>query len=232
MGRWAWAADAFDFDNDGSPEIYIACGMLTNSSEQDLMSFFWRQVVANSPATRTAAPDYENGWNALDQWIREDYSWNGREPNVLYARRGGRFYDFSAFRGSTSQTTAARSLSLTLMAMEISTCCSKAAWGHRCVRCVMIGAAANQSRSHSPASNPTATASGLSWKCGTRAGLWHCTSLRGPATFPSTQKFCMSGWPILASRKKFGSNGPRDRCRSSKTCSLGFVTRLSKDLAI
>jgi len=89
----------FDFDNDGSPEIYIACGMLTNSSEQDLMSFFWRQVVANSPATRTAAPDYENGWNALDQWIREDYSWNGREPNVLYARRGGRFYDFSCVSG-------------------------------------------------------------------------------------------------------------------------------------
>ncbi len=99
MGRWAWAADAFDFDNDGSPEIYIACGMLTNSSEQDLMSFFWRQVVAHSPATKTAAPDYENGWNALDQWIREDYSWNGREPNVLYARRAGRFYDFSGVSG-------------------------------------------------------------------------------------------------------------------------------------
>ena len=31
MGRWAWSADGFDFDNDGAPEIYIACGMLTNA---------------------------------------------------------------------------------------------------------------------------------------------------------------------------------------------------------
>jgi tetratricopeptide (TPR) repeat protein len=99
MGRWAWSSDAFDFDNDGSPEIYIACGMLTNPSEKDLMSFFWRQVVARSPVTNTAAPAYENGWNAIDQWMREDYSWNGREPNVLYARRHGRFYDFSGVSG-------------------------------------------------------------------------------------------------------------------------------------
>jgi len=99
MGRWAWSADGLDFDNDGTPEIYITCGMLTNSSEKDLGGFFWRQVVSRSPATRIAAPAYENGWNALDQWIREDYSWNGREPNVLYARRNGRFYDFSGVSG-------------------------------------------------------------------------------------------------------------------------------------
>jgi tetratricopeptide (TPR) repeat protein len=99
MGRWAWSADGLDFDNDGNPEIYITCGMLTGSSEKDLESFFWRQVVSRSPATRVAAPAYENGWNALDQWIRESYSWSGREPNVLYARRKGRFYDFSGVSG-------------------------------------------------------------------------------------------------------------------------------------
>ncbi|MEO7142238.1 MAG: VCBS repeat-containing protein, partial [Bryobacteraceae bacterium] len=44
MGRWAWSADGIDFDNDGAPEILIATGMLTNSSEKDLTSFFWRQV--------------------------------------------------------------------------------------------------------------------------------------------------------------------------------------------
>ncbi len=99
MGRWAWSSDGIDFDNDGSPEIYIACGMLTNSSQTDLESFFWRQVVSRSPATASASPAYENGWNALNQLIREDYSWNGREPNVLYARRGSRFYDFSGVSG-------------------------------------------------------------------------------------------------------------------------------------
>ena len=99
MGRWAWSADGFDFDNDGAPEIYVTCGMLTNPSEADVMSFFWRQVVARSPATQTAAPAYENGWNAINQFIREDYSWNGREPNVLYARRGGRYRDYSGVSG-------------------------------------------------------------------------------------------------------------------------------------
>jgi len=99
MGRWAWGSDGIDFDNDGTPEIYIACGMLTNSSPEDLMSFFWRQVVSRSPATNIAAPAYENGWNAMNQLIRGDRSWSGREPNVLYARRGGHFYDYSGVSG-------------------------------------------------------------------------------------------------------------------------------------
>jgi tetratricopeptide (TPR) repeat protein len=99
MGRWAWSAGGFDFDNDGAPEIYIACGMLTNPSGLDAMSFFWRQVVAHSPATQSAAPEYEKGWNAINQFVREDCSWNGREPNVLYARRGGRYRDYSGVSG-------------------------------------------------------------------------------------------------------------------------------------
>jgi tetratricopeptide (TPR) repeat protein len=99
MGRWAWSADGFDFDNDGAPEIYVACGMLTNPSERDAASFFWRQVVANSPPRQAPAAAYENGWNAINQFIREDCSWNGREPNVLFARRGERYYDFSGVSG-------------------------------------------------------------------------------------------------------------------------------------
>ncbi|MEX2301745.1 MAG: FG-GAP-like repeat-containing protein [Bryobacterales bacterium] len=106
MGRWSWTGDALDFDCDGTPEIYVTAGMLTNSPETntqsnapDLMSFFWRQVVAKSPPALQAASGYENGWNAINQLIREDYSWNGREPNVFYARRGKRYYDLSGISG-------------------------------------------------------------------------------------------------------------------------------------
>ena len=99
MGRWAWSADALDFDNDGSPEIYVTCGMISSTSQKDLSSFFWRQVVARTPNSLEPAPRYENGWNALNQLIREDYSWNGREPNVFYARRAGRYYDLSGISG-------------------------------------------------------------------------------------------------------------------------------------
>ncbi len=75
MGRWAWGSGGFDFDHDGAPEILIATGMVTNdfgqgAGEPDLESFFWRQVVAKSPAKSEAAAEYENGWNALNQFIR------------------------------------------------------------------------------------------------------------------------------------------------------------------
>ncbi len=99
MGRWAWSSGGFDFDLDGVPEILIATGMVTNSSKTDLNGFFWRQVVAKSPLKQTAAPDYENGWSAINQLIREDDSWCGHEPNVFYVRHNGRFRDASGVSG-------------------------------------------------------------------------------------------------------------------------------------
>jgi tetratricopeptide (TPR) repeat protein len=98
MGRWAWAADGFDFDNDGAPEILVTAGMITHGAH-DAMSFFWRHVVARSPQSAQPAPDYENGWAALNEAIREDYSWSGNERNLFYVRRGGRYYDFSGVSG-------------------------------------------------------------------------------------------------------------------------------------
>jgi tetratricopeptide (TPR) repeat protein len=99
MGRWGWSADAADFDNDGQPELFLTCGMLTGEKTPDLMGFFWRQVVARTP--RDAGPNarYENGWNAINQFIREGYSWNGNEPNVFYIKDGIQYRDVSAESG-------------------------------------------------------------------------------------------------------------------------------------
>jgi len=99
FGRWAWASGGHDLDNDGEAEIFVTCGMLTNASTTDLNSFFWRQVVNRSPVTATRSAVYENGWNAINQFIREEYSWNGHEPNVLHVRRGNRYFDFSGVSG-------------------------------------------------------------------------------------------------------------------------------------
>jgi tetratricopeptide (TPR) repeat protein len=103
MGRWAWSSGGFDWDLDGVPEILIATGMVTNPSgtdlNKDLNSFFWRQVVAKTPEKQRAAPDYENGWNALNQLIRGGYSWNGREPNVFYVKQDGAYRDASGVSG-------------------------------------------------------------------------------------------------------------------------------------
>ena len=99
MGRWSWSGGGFDFDLDGTPEILVTAGMITHSPEKDLCSFFWRKVVAESPAEAKPATGYETGWNCLHQLLREDYSWNGNEPNVFYVRREGRYRDFSGVSG-------------------------------------------------------------------------------------------------------------------------------------
>ncbi|HKD04528.1 MAG TPA: VCBS repeat-containing protein, partial [Bryobacteraceae bacterium] len=99
MGRWAWSADGIDFDNDGVPEIFITAGMLTNSSETDLESFFWRKVAAASPDVARPDAAYEDGWNSLSRATHEKYSEAGRQPNVFYVRRGGKYYDFSGISG-------------------------------------------------------------------------------------------------------------------------------------
>src|SRR5271167_1312694 len=110
VGRWAWSSDAWDFDHDGYPDLYIANGYISGpptsgrkSSERDMgdvSSFFWRQVVANSPQNPTPSPKYELGWNAINELIRSDASWNGYERNVFYVNNhDGTFSDVSGTLG-------------------------------------------------------------------------------------------------------------------------------------
>ena len=100
MGRWAWSSDAFDFDHDGFLDLYITNGMVSGPLRQDLNSFFWRQVVAESPDEAHASKEYEQGWNAINELIRSDGTWSGYERNVFYANnRDGTFSDVSAVVG-------------------------------------------------------------------------------------------------------------------------------------
>jgi len=104
MGRWSWSSDAWDFDHDGFPDLYIANGMVSGPSRprpvEDLNSFFWRQVVANSVSEAKPTRDYEQGWNALNELIRADGTWSGFERNVFYANnRDGTFSDVSGVVG-------------------------------------------------------------------------------------------------------------------------------------
>src|SRR5215469_2545094 len=100
MGRWAWSSDDWDFDHDGYPEIYIANGMISGPGQNDLNSFFWRQVVANSPEGVMPNAAYEQGWNAINELIRADQTWSGYERNLLYVNNAdGTFSDVSAAAG-------------------------------------------------------------------------------------------------------------------------------------
>jgi tetratricopeptide (TPR) repeat protein/peroxiredoxin len=100
MGRWAWSSDAWDFNHDGFPDIYIANGFISGKTEEDLNSFFWRQVVANSPNEPRPSHEYEQAWNAINDLIRSDYTWSGFERNVFYLNnRDGTFSDISGITG-------------------------------------------------------------------------------------------------------------------------------------
>src|SRR5438876_4953947 len=105
MGRWAWCSDVWDFDHDGYSDLYIANGYISSpensaGDKSDLSSFFWRQLVAKSPQNQTPSLRYEQGWNAINELIRSDNSWSGRERNVFYANnRDGTFSEVSGTVG-------------------------------------------------------------------------------------------------------------------------------------
>src|ERR1700690_1934214 len=90
IGRWAWSSDAWDFDHDGLLDLYISNGFVSGPSRsgEDLNSFFWRQVVANSPGEAKPSQPYEQGWSAINELIRADATWSGYERNIFYANKG------------------------------------------------------------------------------------------------------------------------------------------------
>lgn len=100
IGRWAWSSDSWDFDHDGHPDLYIANGYISGFNTPDLSSFFWRQLVAQSPQSSSPSPNYEHAWNAINELIRSDGTWSGFERNVAYLSNGdGTFSDVSGITG-------------------------------------------------------------------------------------------------------------------------------------
>ena len=102
MGRWAWASDALDFDNDGWEDLYVVNGMITREREAsggDLEGFFWRQVVAHSPRTRMPGTAYDDGWRAINQLLIHG-SIASRQRNVFLRNDGrGGFDEISGALG-------------------------------------------------------------------------------------------------------------------------------------
>lgn len=100
MGRWSWSADFWDFDHDGYSDLYVTNGYISAVDRNDIASFFWRQVVAKSPEDAIPSLAYEHGWNAVNELIRSDSSWNAYERNVMFANnRDGTFSEVSGVVG-------------------------------------------------------------------------------------------------------------------------------------
>jgi tetratricopeptide (TPR) repeat protein len=103
FGRWAWSSDAFDFDNDGWQDLYIVNGMFTREDDEpsvDVDSFFWRQVVAQSPLTRKPGTAYDDGWRATNRLLVSNGAQAQHERNVLLRNNGkGGFDEVSGASG-------------------------------------------------------------------------------------------------------------------------------------
>lgn len=101
MGRWSWSSGFWDFDHDGYPDLYVTNGYISGPDRTDVASFFWRQVVAKSPDSAQSSPDYQRGWNAVNELARSDKTWHGYARHVMFVNnRDGSFAEISGPSGT------------------------------------------------------------------------------------------------------------------------------------
>ncbi len=84
FGGWNWGSDAWDFDHDGYPDLYVANGFISGRRKEDLSSFYWRQIAAHSLDAGGRSQAYADAWSAINEFIRSDYTWSGYQRNNFY----------------------------------------------------------------------------------------------------------------------------------------------------
>ena len=204
MGRWSWSSDFWDFDHDGYSDLYVANGYLSAVDKEDIASFFWRQVVAQSPEDTTPSAAYEHGWNAMNELIRSDNSWNALRAQCNVRQQPRRH----VFRGLRS-----RRLGLS---------------GGQSLVCACGPRSRRAPRGHSSKSKRPSTSPAAQF----HAGPWRldCVSAAWPQEQPRRDRNCRSPWrPAPSAKRSICRQDPAFWLSTPKSCFLASAKQTRVD---
>ncbi|MCK6473870.1 MAG: CRTAC1 family protein [Planctomycetes bacterium] len=83
---WSWGTVAFDFDNDGDRDLYVANGFSSGASAKDYCTQFWSHDIYPKKLA-TEVMDFGGFRKSMEEGR---ISWNGFEHNNLLQNLGGR----------------------------------------------------------------------------------------------------------------------------------------------
>ncbi len=86
---WSWGSTAWDFDNDGDRDIFVANGHMSRKSAKDYCTTYWRHDIyagnsKHNPVMEVLFAESQKGF--------VDVSWNPFEHKVLFMNEGGGKY--------------------------------------------------------------------------------------------------------------------------------------------
>ena len=99
---WSWGTTTFDFNLDGSPDIYVANGNESYESAQDYCTTFWTHDIYAGDSRPD--PTLDRFFKKLQGGGATGSSWNPFEKNVLFMNLDGEgFLNVSFLMGTASE---------------------------------------------------------------------------------------------------------------------------------